>query len=134
MSSATVYVIRNQAGLFLNKQQEWVPARENQSLYRTTHRDEAINTVFEVSSKDIYLRAEAIACGVDSKGQPLPPSEASADLVSQPLAVQVPAEAIDSDAGIEELDVDAVSELAATDDRNFAPQSEDASPLTTPDA
>ncbi|MET0377839.1 MAG: hypothetical protein ABW049_02515 [Spongiibacteraceae bacterium] len=71
MSSPTVFVIKNQAGQFLNKQQEWIDAGDRQVLYRTAHRDEAVNTVFEVSSKDIYLRAEAIACAVDSKGQPL---------------------------------------------------------------
>jgi len=71
MTTATVFVIKNQTGQFLSKQQEWVDAGQSQTLFRSTHRDEAINTVFEVSSKDIYLRAEIMACHVDSKGQPL---------------------------------------------------------------
>ena len=79
MSAPTVYVIKNQSGQFLNKQQEWVAATDNHALYRTAHRDEAVNTVFEVSSKDIYLRAEAVACPVDAKGQPVPQH---ADLLS----------------------------------------------------
>lgn len=70
MSTPTVFVIKNQSGLFLNKQLEWIDAGDGQPLYRTAHRDEAVNTVFEVSSKDIYLRAEAVACPVDAKGQP----------------------------------------------------------------
>lgn len=66
-----VFVVKNQHGLYLSKQQEWVSGTESQSLYRTAHRDEAINTVFEVSSRDIYLRAEAVACAVDAKNNPV---------------------------------------------------------------
>ncbi|MDB6061479.1 MAG: hypothetical protein JWM78_1582 [Verrucomicrobiaceae bacterium] len=66
----TAFVIKNQHGLYLTKQQEWVSATEAHSLYRTTHRDEAINTVFEVSSRDIYLRAEVVVCELDTKGNP----------------------------------------------------------------
>lgn len=66
----TVFVVRNQHGLYLTKQQQWSNGADNQSLYRTAHRDEAINSVFEVSSRDIYLRAEAIACELDAKGNP----------------------------------------------------------------
>ena len=67
----SVFVIKNQSGLYLSKQQEWVDGSENQTLYRTPHKDEAINTVFEVSSRDIYLRAEALACECDERGNPL---------------------------------------------------------------
>jgi len=70
MTAATVFVLKNQAGLFLNKQGEWVDAGQPATLYRTVHRDEAVNTVFEISAKDMYLRAEVIACKVDEKGQP----------------------------------------------------------------
>ena len=70
MTAATVFVIKNQADLFLNKQGEWVDAAQPATLYRTVHRDEAVNTVFEVSAKDMYLRAEVLACKVDEKGQP----------------------------------------------------------------
>lgn len=67
----TVFAIKNQHGLYLNKHQEWVDSRDSQSLYRTAHKDEAINTVFEMSSRDIHMRAEVIACAVDEKGNPL---------------------------------------------------------------
>lgn len=68
--SNIVYVIRNQHGLYLNKQQEWVDGRDAQSLFRCAHHDEAINTVFEVSAKDITLRAEALACPLDARKNP----------------------------------------------------------------
>lgn len=67
---ASVFVIKNQNGLYLNKQQEWVNGSDCHALYRTAHKDEAINTVFEVSSRDIYLRAEAFSCECDEKGNP----------------------------------------------------------------
>lgn len=67
---ASVFVVKNQSGFYLSKQQEWVDGSDSPVLYRTPHRDEAINTVFEVSSRDIYLRAEALACECDEKGHP----------------------------------------------------------------
>lgn len=67
----SVFVVKNQLGLYLNKQQEWVDGSDNHALYRTVHKDEAINTVFEVSSRDMYLRAETLACECDAKGNPL---------------------------------------------------------------
>jgi hypothetical protein len=84
MSAPTVFVIKNQAGLFLNKQLEWIEAGDGHTLYRTAHRDEAINTVFEVSAKDIYLRAEALVCPVDAKGQP---AVQEADLLAKAAAI-----------------------------------------------
>jgi len=66
-----VFVVKNQNGLYLSKQQEWISGGDNQLLFRTPHRDEAINTVFETSSRDIYLRAEAVACEVDHKNNPV---------------------------------------------------------------
>lgn len=68
---STVFIIKNQQGLYLSKQQEWVDGSDSHVLYRTRHRDEAINTVFEVSSRDIYLRAETVLCNLDTRGQPI---------------------------------------------------------------
>lgn len=81
----TVFAIKNQHGLYLNKHQEWVDGRDGQSLFRTAHRDEAINTVFEMSSRDIHVRAEVIACALDEKGNPL----------AEPMAAE-PATALES--------------------------------------
>lgn len=66
-----VFVVKNHLGLYLSKQQEWVDGSDSHALYRTAHKDEAINTVFEVSSRDMYLRAEAMACECDDKGNPV---------------------------------------------------------------
>lgn len=82
----TVFVIKNQLGLYLTKQQEWANGADNQSLFRTQHRDEAINTVFEVSSRDIYLRAEALDCELDAKGHPI------VEIAAAPAAASIDAE------------------------------------------
>ncbi|MAK44347.1 MAG: hypothetical protein CMN80_09385 [Spongiibacter sp.] len=65
-----VFVIQNQHGHYLGKQQQWLDGRDRKLLYRTEHHDEAINTVFELSSKDIWLRANALACPLDEHRQP----------------------------------------------------------------
>lgn len=66
-----VYVVSNQDGLFISKHKEWLDGRDTKLLFRCEHKDEAINMVFELSSKDIYLRAEAITVDLDEKKQPV---------------------------------------------------------------
>lgn len=68
---STVFVVTNQHGHFINKHKEWVDGRDPKLLFRTPHKDEAINLVFELSSKDIYLRAEAISVELDDNKQPI---------------------------------------------------------------
>ncbi len=80
------FVIKNQDGLYLNKQKEWVDGRETQTLFRCPHKDEAINVVFELSSKDISLRAEAVSCDTDDKRNPI--VEVCTDLVAIAAAQQ----------------------------------------------
>lgn len=89
MTTPTVFIIKNQSGQFLTKQSEWIDARDTASLYRTVHRDEAVNTVFEVSSKDMYLRAEIQSCPVDAKGHPaldaMPSPQAADEIAAETL-------------------------------------------------
>lgn len=66
-----VFVVVNQHGLFANKHKEWVDGREPKQLFHSPHKDEAINLVFELSSKDIYVRAEAISVELNEKKQPI---------------------------------------------------------------
>lgn len=67
---SSVFVIRNQHGHYLNKQGVWIDGREAASLYRTVHRDEAVNSVFEASSRDVAIRAETVVCELDARGNP----------------------------------------------------------------
>ncbi|MCK5880278.1 MAG: hypothetical protein KAG18_00305 [Sinobacterium sp.] len=65
-----VYVIKNQQALYLNKQHIWVSAKEVKSVYRTEHRDEALNTLIEVNAKDIAVRGEIIKVVLNENKQP----------------------------------------------------------------
>lgn len=67
----TVFVIGNQQGLLLNKHKEWIDGSDAKLLFRSPHKDEALNLVFELSSKDIFLRAQTIEVELDDKKQPV---------------------------------------------------------------
>ncbi len=68
---ATIFVIQNQNGHYLGKQQQWLDGRDRRLLFRTVHSDEVANVIFEQSSKDIQLRAQALACELDDSNQPI---------------------------------------------------------------
>ena len=66
-----VFVILNQHGHYLGKQKQWLDGRDRRLLFRSPHRDEVVNLVFELSNKDIDLRAEILGCEIDHQQQPL---------------------------------------------------------------
>lgn len=66
-----IYIIKNQHGQFISKQKEWLDGSEPKLLFRTKHHDEALNLIFELSLKDIELRANHEICELDDKGQPI---------------------------------------------------------------
>lgn len=74
-----VYVVRNQLGHYWGKAKEWVDGREPKTVMRVKHEDEAINTLFELSSKDIDLRGEVMAVALTERGDPV--VEASEHLI-----------------------------------------------------
>ncbi len=65
-----VFVVRNQHGHYWGKAKTWVDGHIPRAVMRTQHRDEAINTLFELSSRDIELRGEVIAAQLNDKGEP----------------------------------------------------------------
>ena len=66
-----VFVIRNQLGHYWGKGKLWVDGREAKAVMRSRHRDEAVNTLFELSSRDVELRGEVVAVDVDPRGEPV---------------------------------------------------------------
>ncbi len=66
-----VYVIRNQDGHYWGKSKAWVDGSEPRTVLRVKHEDEAVNTLFELSSKDYELRGEAVAVELSDRGEPL---------------------------------------------------------------
>ena len=65
-----VFVVRNQLGHYWGKAKTWVDGSAPKTVMRTKHEDEAINTLFELSSKDIELRGEVIAATLSERGEP----------------------------------------------------------------
>ena len=66
-----VFVIRNQLGHYWGKAKAWVDGSEARAVMRARHRDEAVNTLFELSSRDIGLRGQVVAVGLDPRGEPV---------------------------------------------------------------
>ena len=66
-----VFVICNQQGHFWGKKKMWVDGSDPKVLLRVKNRDEASNTLFELSSKDFELRGEIVAVELNPKGDPI---------------------------------------------------------------
>ncbi len=66
-----VFILQNQHQAFLNKHNEWVDGRDANALFRTPHRDEAINQMFEVSSKDYTQRVHLLECELNDRNNPV---------------------------------------------------------------
>jgi len=80
-----VFVIRNQLGHFWGKKKTWVDGSDARIVMRATHEDEAINTLFELSSKDIELRGEVLAAELTERREPIiEPSQIPLLLESEP--------------------------------------------------
>jgi hypothetical protein len=71
-----VFVVRNQLGHYWGKSKEWVDGREPKRVLCAKYEDEAINTLFELGSKDFELRGEVVSTELDDRGEPvIEPSE-----------------------------------------------------------
>lgn len=66
-----IFILQNQANLFLGKQKDWLDGRDLGSLFKTLHKDEAINQMVEVSSKDYTQRIKILTCQANDKGLPI---------------------------------------------------------------
>ncbi len=66
-----VFVIQNQLGHFWGKKKLWVDGSDGRIVMRVKHRDEAVNTLFELGSKDIELRGEICAATLSNRGEPM---------------------------------------------------------------
>lgn len=80
-----VFILQNQAKLFLGKQNQWLDGRDLSLLYKTEHKDEAANQLFEASSKDYTQRIKMISCPANEKGLPT----IDPDIMPDPIPKQV---------------------------------------------
>ena len=88
----TIYVIRNQYGHYLGRHGEWLDGSHVPGLYRTEHRDVAVNELVEVNMRDFDLRGEIIACEAHDGGYPV------VEVLNPIVAEESPAQAEAGDA------------------------------------
>lgn len=91
-----VYVIRNQHGHYWAKSKQWVSGDEPKTVLQARHEDEAVNTLFELSTKDVDLRGEIVSAELSERGDPIIEAsqiplpcleeEATAEAEPEPLA------------------------------------------------
>lgn len=65
-----LFILQNQDKLFLGRQNNWLDGRDLAALYKTAHKDEAINQMVEASSKDYKQRIKILSCSANEKGLP----------------------------------------------------------------
>lgn len=99
-----VFVIRNQLGHYWGKSKTWVDGSEARAVMRAKHQDEAINTLFELSSKDIDLRGEVIAAELSQRGEPI--------IEASQIALELEAET-EAETGTTETEGDPIDQVAA---------------------
>ena len=58
------YVIRNQLGHYRGRSKEWVKGGHPGQVATWVHYDEAVNTLFELGSRDTDLRGEILNVGL----------------------------------------------------------------------
>ncbi|MCV6613520.1 MAG: hypothetical protein OIF35_00990 [Cellvibrionaceae bacterium] len=83
-----VFILQNQDGYFLSKQKEWVDGRDASVLYRSAHRDEALNQMVEVNSKDYTQRIHILDCELSEKRQPMLDPDTLPEPIVAPAAEQ----------------------------------------------
>ena len=66
-----VFVVRNQLGHYWGKSKTWVDGSDARTVMRAKHEDDAINTLFELSSKDFELRGAVVAAELTERGEPI---------------------------------------------------------------
>ncbi|RYY02745.1 MAG: hypothetical protein EOO53_10905 [Gammaproteobacteria bacterium] len=75
------FILQNQDKLFFGKNKEWVDGYDANAVFKTLHKDEAVNQMFEITSKDYKQRVKVISCDLDEKALPIIDS----DIMPAPL-------------------------------------------------
>lgn len=66
-----VFIISNQSGLFLGKQAQWLDENEPAAVWRSPHRDIALNHLIESNARDIEQRMVLLQCPLNERDIPL---------------------------------------------------------------
>lgn len=66
-----IFILQNQDNHFFGKNKEWVDGYDANAVYKTLHKDEAINQMVEISAKDYKQRVKIISCELNEKALPI---------------------------------------------------------------
>ena len=75
------FILQNHDKLFFGKNKEWVDGYDANAVYKTLHKDEAVNQMFEITSKDYKQRVKVINCELNEKALPI----IASDIMPAPL-------------------------------------------------
>ncbi|MEX1031848.1 MAG: hypothetical protein WDZ30_00665 [Cellvibrionaceae bacterium] len=81
-----IYLLQNQDKLFLGKHNEWLDGRDLGSLYKSHHKDEALNQLCEANIKDYSQRIQILSCTAKANGLP----HIDAEQLPPPMKTPVP--------------------------------------------
>lgn len=117
-----VYLLKNQHEQYLDKAGEWINGENSRTLFRSIHKDEALNHKAELSVKNIDIRISIFEASLNSKGNielreeelnidkapketvfALEPPESSPD-IAPPAESQATEQAVRADEGCEQND------------------------------
>lgn len=114
-----VYLLQNQHDHYLNRAGEWVNGDTAASLFRTAHKDEAINQKVEYSVKQIDQRIRIVEAELDEKRLPI------VEVTAEPSPTQLQAKEAKSASHDEDSTQEVVAQTTLLEDT--------ASPENTPD-
>ena len=66
-----LFILRDAVGNLLTKELLWASDCAASELFRTPHKDVALNQLLEINASDIELRAQIMVCDVDNKNHPI---------------------------------------------------------------
>ena len=108
------FILQNQQKHFFGKNKEWVDGYDANALFKTIYKDEAINQMVEISSKDYTQRVRVIGCELNEKGLPVIDADIMpAPLPKQPKPSKAGTDLFAQQAGDDQLPEDAEEEEAA---------------------
>ncbi len=111
-----IFIISNQHGHFLGKQGQWLDDSEPTAVWRSPHRDVALNYLIESNARDIEQRMVLLQCPLNEKDIPLL-GDAGPARKSAPVTFDEPAANTPADADNDEDDTETETE---TDDGHAA--------------
>jgi hypothetical protein len=70
LTMTTVFIIRNHLGQFLSRHEEWTDGKDRAAIFTARYKDQAVNTMVEINTRDIDMRCLVTEVPLDDKGRP----------------------------------------------------------------